>query len=235
MIIEGGYTNYGETIGILMLDTKFPRPVGDIGNAMTFPFPVRYKKVKFAYPERIVKEADATLLEPFITGARELVEEGVKAITTSCGFLAMFQKDMAEAVEVPVFTSSLIQIPFMYKLMGEKGRVGILTASKKSLTNKHFDGVGIKDIPVAVAGMDGMPEFTRVFIKNQEKMDYEKCENEMVHTAQKLVREHPDVNIVVLECTNMPPFRKKIQQAIQKPVFDIVTLTQYIYMGVKVS
>lgn len=95
MKLKGGYTNYGEAIGILMLDTRFPRAVGDIGNALSFPFPVKYKKIKFALPERVVKEADITLLEPFIEGARELEREGVKAITTSCGFLAMFQNQLA--------------------------------------------------------------------------------------------------------------------------------------------
>ena len=99
MIARGGFTNYGEELGILMLDTRFPRIPGDIGNARTFPFPVRYRKVAGASPKRVVEEGDLSLLEPFISAARELEAEGVKAITTSCGFLAMFQKEMAAAVE----------------------------------------------------------------------------------------------------------------------------------------
>lgn len=34
MKMHGGFTNYGETIGVLMLDSTFPRPPGDIGNAL---------------------------------------------------------------------------------------------------------------------------------------------------------------------------------------------------------
>jgi len=111
MKLRGGYTNYGETIGILMLHTKFPRPRGDIGNALSYDFPVRYKIVRGAHATKIMgDEPDPTLLEPFMEAARELVvADGVKAITTSCGFLAPFQKQLAVAVNIPVFASSLIQ------------------------------------------------------------------------------------------------------------------------------
>ncbi len=233
MIVKGGYTNYGEAIGILMLDTRFPRPVGDIGNALSFPFPVRYKKIKCASPQKIVREADVSLLDPFIKGAQQLEKEGVKAITTSCGFLAMFQKEMAASVNIPVFTSSLIQVPFLYNLMGKKGRVGILTASSTSLTEKHFRGVGMEDIPVAIAGMDDMEEFTGVFLGNKTDLNVKKCEKELVTKALQLINENPDVNMIILECTNMSPYRKRIQKATQKPVFDIITLVKYVYSGVE--
>lgn len=233
MKLKGGYTNYGEAIGILMLDTRFPRAVGDIGNALSFPFPVKYKKIKFALPERVVKEADITLLEPFIEGARELEREGVKAITTSCGFLAMFQNQLAASVNIPVFTSSLIQVPFIFKIMGSRGKVGIITASKASLTQKHFESVGIKKIPIVVTGMDDMEEFSRIFLGNEEDLDFEKCEKEMEIKSLQLIKENPDVKSIVLECTNMSPFRKRIQKVTQRPVFDIITLTKYIYMGIE--
>ena len=120
MIVKGGRTNYGEPIGILMLDTKFPRIFGDIGNAETFSFPVRYKRVVGATPQRVVKEADPSLIEPFIEAAKELEQKGVSAITTSCGFLAIFQDYLADAVDIPVFTSSLIQVPLVYRMLKKK-------------------------------------------------------------------------------------------------------------------
>ena len=108
MKVVGGRTNYGESIGILMLDTVFPRIPGDIGNASTFPFPVRYRVVKGASLARVVKQCDPTLIQPFVDGARELEREGVKAITTSCGFLAAFHPQITSSVNIPVFTSSLL-------------------------------------------------------------------------------------------------------------------------------
>ncbi|WP_249137594.1 hypothetical protein [Bradyrhizobium canariense] len=128
MKLRGGYTNYGETIGILMLDTKFPRPRGDIGNALSYDFPVRYKIVRGAHATKIMGDhPDASLLEPFVVAAQELEAEGVKAITTSCGFLAPFQKQLAAAVNIPVFTSSLIQAPLIHAMLPPGKIIGVFT------------------------------------------------------------------------------------------------------------
>ena len=132
MKVSGGFTNYGQDLGVLMLDTRFPRLPGDIGNARTFPFPVRYRTVRGASPARVVMDRDPALLEPFIAAARELEAEGVRAITTSCGFLAMFQRELAASVRVPVFASSLLQVPLLYAMFGTQGKAGILTARAAS-------------------------------------------------------------------------------------------------------
>ena len=237
MIAHGGYTNYGEDLGILMLDTRFPRILGDVGNAKTFPFTVRYLTVKGAVPSRIVWEPDPGLLQPFVDGARELERQGVKAITTSCGFLAMFQRELAAAVGVPVFASSLLQIPFLFSMCGKRGKVGILTARKASLGAPHFEGCGIGDIPLAVSGMDESPEFSRVFLHWGDRggadapLDVSTVKTELCAVASNLVKTDPDIRFVVLECTNMPPFRLEIQQACGRPVYDIVTLANYVHSG----
>lgn len=232
MIVKGGRTNYGEAIGILMLDTKFPRIPGDIGNALTFDFPVKYKKVKGATSQRVVREADPSLIAPFIEAARELEEEGVSAITTSCGFLAIFHKYLADAVSIPVFTSSLLQVPIVFRMLKKGQKVGIMTASRPHLTELHFKGAGIKDIPLVIYGMEEQEEFPAVFLDQKETLDIEKAESEMVQVATKMVSENPDVGAIVFECTNMPPFRKAVQQAVNLPVFDIVTLMNYVYDSV---
>lgn len=240
MIVRGGYSSYGQALGILMLDTRFPRIAGDIGNAATFPFPVRYKKVQGASPRRVVEEGDPSLLAPFIEAARELEAEGVKAITTSCGFLALFQGELAKAVHVPVFTSSLLQIPFLFRLFGSRGTVGVMTARAASLTDRHFAQCGVAGLPMAIAGMDDSPEFTKVFLEKGEPnssqaMDTQLVEAELRLAAARLVEKNPDINVIVLECTNMPPFRKAIQESSGKPVFDIITLAGYIHSGLSLD
>ncbi|TXT43221.1 MAG: hypothetical protein FD137_1899 [Spirochaetes bacterium] len=235
-LATGGYAIYGQALGILMLDTRFPRIPGDIGNASTFPFSVRYAKVRGASPKRVVREGDPSLLEPFISAAQELQAEGVKAITTSCGFLAAFQEELSASVDVPVFTSSLLQIPFLHSIFGEKGEVGVLTARAASLERRHFEQCGAAGIPCAVMGMDEFPEFSRVFLGDHcegEAVSYDilKVERELAEASAALVADHPNIRCVVLECTNMPPFRTKIQEASGKPVYDIVTLAGYVYSG----
>jgi len=230
--VYGGRTNYGEVMGIIMLETRFPRLPGDVGNASTFAFPVRYKVVKGASSQRVVKEADQALLPPFIEAARELEKEGVSAIATSCGFLAVFQRELADAVNVPLFSSSLLQAPLVSAVINKKQQIGILTARAQSLTEKHFAGAGISGIPYAVVGMDDAPEFTGVFIEGKQELDIEKCRQEIIGAAKELTRLHPTVGAVIMECTNMPPFAKDVQGAVKLPVFDMVTLINYAFSAV---
>src|SRR4051794_18491291 len=137
-----------------MLDTSFPRIPGDIGNATSFDFPVRYQVVKGASPDRLVLERDPSLLNPFIAGARDLERAGVRAITTSCGFLALFHRELADSVRVPVFSSALLQVPLVHAMLRRDQRVGILTAHSGALTEQHFVGVGwsSEKIPIKVVG-----------------------------------------------------------------------------------
>jgi len=153
--VQGGFNQYGFTVGILMLDTQFPRIPGDMGNASTFPFPVRYQRVEGADPDLVVRRGAAGLLPAFIEGAHQLQHEGVGAITTNCGFLVKFQRELAAAVRVPVFTSSLLLVPLVHRLLPPGRRVGIMTVNAAGLTQEHLTGAGIGDIPIAVAGMEG--------------------------------------------------------------------------------
>lgn len=219
-------------IGILLLDTIFPRLLGDVGNPKTFPFPVIYEKVQGAIPMRVVKERDGCLLPSFIEGAKALERRGVKAITTSCGFLAIWQKEIASAVDIPVFTSSLLQVPWAYQIAGRRGRIGVLTADVSSLTEVHFEGVGAAGIPMVVRGLNPEGEFYRVYIGNSPNIDVSKAGREMVAEASALMNEHPDISGLVLECANMTVFGKAVRETVKVPVFDIVTLTCFIWSSV---
>src|SRR5215475_8620781 len=148
--VRGGFNQYGVTVGILVLDTRFPRIVGDIGNARTFPFPVRYQRVTGADPDLVVRRGAEGLLPAFIDGARALEREGVGAITTNCGFLVKYQREMAAAVSVPMFTSSLLLVPLVHRMLGPGRRVGLMTVNSAALGPEHLAGAGIgSDIPLA--------------------------------------------------------------------------------------
>ena len=223
--VRGGFNQFGFTVGILMLDTHFPRIPGDMGNASTFPFPVRYQRVTGAIPDLVVRRGAAGLLPAFVESARQLEREGVGAITTNCGFLVKYQSEIANSVAVPVFTSSLLLVPLVHRLLPHGKRVGIMTVSAPSLTQEHLDGAGIgPDIPTAVAGMETEKEFTRVMLGNEMVLDVDACREEHVRVARRLVAEHPDIGAIVLECTNMPPYAAAIQEATGRPVYDIVGL-----------
>ncbi len=230
MRVQGGQNLYGFTVGILMLDTQFPRIVGDMGNALTFDFPVRYHRVAGASPDLVVRKSARDLLPAFIEGARFLEREGVGAISTNCGFLAKFQKEMAAAVKIPVFTSSLLLVPLVHRMLPPGRSVGVLTVDASSLSAEHLVGAGIgPDIPIVVAGLEGEKEFTRVLLDDLLTLDVEAAREEHVSVARRMIAQHPDVGAIVLECTNMPPYRADIQQATGLPVFDIVTLVRMVH------
>lgn len=222
-------TSLEPLFGIIMLDTVFPRILGDIGNPDTFAFPVRYEVVKGASSRRVVKDADPLLLQDFIDAARVLESSGAQAVATSCGFLSIFHRELVDAINVPVFSSSLLQVPLIHQVIGKGLKIGIITARKLSLTDKHLAGVGIQSYPLAIIGMDDAEEFTAVFIEGKTTIDTEKCRKEMISAAEKLIADHPDVGAIVLECTNMPPYAKDIQEVTGRPVFDVVTMINYGY------
>ncbi len=219
---------YGESIGILILDATYPCIPGNVGNASTFPFPVRYKVVKEASIERLIKQKDITLLEPFIDAAIELQEEGVKAITGACGFMALFQREVSDALDVPVFLSSLLQIPFIYQI--KKQKIGIITADSKSLTPEHFISVGVnKEIPLLIGGMEDQKEFREAILEEKGTLDSDLIEGEVVGVAKKLITENPDIGALVLECSDLPPYAHAIQKEVSLPIFDFTTMIQYVH------
>ena len=229
VIIRGGKTNYGAKIGIIMLDTVFPRIIGDIGNAGTFSFPVLYKKVSQAFPTKVVLENDSTLLTKFITAAQELEADGVKAITTSCGFLAIYQRELAASVSIPVFTSSLLQVPLAERIIAPSQKVVIVTAYKEKLSPRHLEGVGITATSPILIGMEGKTEFRNTFVHQKAAMDLDKITQEVTEVAYDIRNFYPAAGAIVLECTNLSPFKNIFKKATGLPVFDIITLVTSIH------
>ena len=210
-------------LGVVMLDTRFPRLVGDIGNPATFAFPVRHRVVAGASPSRVVRDADRSLLAPFLDAARALEAEGCVAVATSCGFLALFQKEMQAAVQVPVWTSSLLLIAGL-EAKGPAGRrVGVVTADALALTPAHLAAAGAaEDTPVE--GLSPDSPFHATLLDNRPDLDAGLAEAATVAAALRLTHRHPEVAALVLECTNMPPYADAVRAATGLPVHDITTL-----------
>jgi len=232
-LARGGFNTYGYTIGLLMLESIFPRIPGDTGNASSFPYPIRLRPVKGADYRRLVLERDPKLLQPFVEASKELEAEGVKAITTNCGFLALFQRELAAAMKVPVFTSSLMLVPMVSRMLGPTKKVGIMTVNGAALSEAHYNGVGwsSRDHPVVVSGMENEPLFTKVFAENRFEFDADQMEVDMVNVAVRLVAENPDVGAIVFECTNMPPYAHAVQKAVGLPVFHIFSLIDMVFQS----
>lgn len=233
MILKGGINICGQTLGVISLESYFPKPDGHIKHPACFDFPVLYKTVKGATIDRLIRERDPELLAPFIEAAQQLEREGVKAITGSCGFLALHQKAIADAVNIPVFMSSLIQVPLVSRMLRSDQKVGVVVANRDALSRDHLDGVGIADEPIVIAGMQDQPQFNQVILRGEsDDLDMELFEQELTEVVAKMLEANPEVGALVLECTDLSHFAPQLHQRFGLPVFDLTSLTRMVAVTV---
>ena len=216
-------------LGILMLDTRFPRIVGDVGNAASYDFPVIFRTMEgigsadavAAHPDR------PRVLAALKANAEALAAEGAVGLGTSCGFLALYQDDLSAVSPVPVVTSALFHIRDL-----KDRKVGVITASAKNLTPAHFEAVGASaDSPVV--GLPDDSSFAATFLRNGQTLDREAVEREVVAAGLELVAKHPEVDTVVLECTNLPPYKPALEKALGLPVLDVLDLLKDFYLSLE--
>ena len=215
----------GPTLGILMLNTRFPRPAGDIGNPVTFPYPVNYAVIEPATVDRIVtaEGPSGEVMDAFVDAAHGLVEEGVGALTTSCGFMAIAQRELTGRCRVPVISSSLCQIPLVQATLPAGKRVGVITIDSRQLTAAHFVGVGAPtDLPIE--GVEDGRELARVIQNDLESLDVRQAEADVIDAGRRLLAKAPEVGAIVLECTNMAPYAQTLASTLGLPVYDIIGL-----------
>ena len=229
---------YGMGLGIILLDDVYPGFPGDVRNASAFPFPIQYEVVEGVDIHALVVEKDkSACLEPILRAARNLERMGCRAIAAECGYFAWFQREVSTSVKVPVFMSSLLQVPLAQQLIGADRVVGILVARAGYLTDRHLESVGIRlgTNYVIDGAMDGQrcEEFDHLWTgglrTDPPSAVYAKAEAEFVQAGSEFFHNNPRMGAMVLECTGMPPFARALQRSIDIPVFSWGTLLDYAY------
>ncbi|EXL02763.1 aspartate/glutamate racemase family protein [Ochrobactrum sp. WV_118_8] len=215
------------SLGVIMLDTGFPRPPGDVGNPASWEMPVRFKKVSGASPDKIIRQGGAGLIEDFVIAGEALIAEGCSALVTSCGFMARHQSALSAKLAVPIATSSLLQLPMVRTVIGQERKVGVITYDEASLDDAIFAACGA-DIRTPRIGMSDGGAF-RELIEGGGTYDHAALEAEIIHAARELKSREPDLGAVVLECTNMPPFAQAVAKASGLPVFDVLSLGHWLF------
>jgi hypothetical protein len=229
---------YGMGLGIIILDDVYPGFPGDVRNASAYPFPIQYEIAEGVDIQALVHAGDKSpCLEPIQRAAKKLEKMGCRAVAAECGYFAYFQEDIAGYVGVPVFMSSLLQVPFAQQLIGQDRIVGILVAREKRLTQEHLEAVGVRpgsNYVVTGAEDDGhCPEFEHLWYEPKRTDPpgayYDKAERDFLHIAVEFYQAHPNMGAMVLECTGMQPFARTIQREIDIPIFSWGTLLDYAY------
>jgi hypothetical protein len=222
----------GEAIGILLLDTAVPFIPGDVANATTYDFPVRFKKVDgFSVARAIGK--DPSVYDALKTAAEDLVAQGVRAVTGDCGFMALHQARLADELGVPVFLSSLLQIPFMLNILGKTAKVGVITADSRSLDADLLAAAGVRSPDrLVIEGLEDRKEFFRFAIAENGMLDAAEVEAEVIATGRHIVARDDAVRALLLECSLLPPYAAALQEMVQMPVFDYITMINHVFSAV---
>lgn len=231
--------DFGESVGMIVFGQWFPAlRHGHQGYMPTYNFPIRLKFVESPQaPEDKEKEWHGWNLPEWIRCAKELEEEGVRAIVTGCGITGTIQRELSESVSTPVFTSTVLFVPLISRSLKKGQKVGILTVSAEYLTrwdNMLLRECGIDEsIPIAVAGMTESDYCEVWWSQLNSGFNPEDVEQAIVNVAKEMVFTNPDIGAIVCECTEMPPYSRAIQEATGLPVFDAVDMVNYVYSMVR--
>lgn len=219
-------------VGILMLDTAFPRPLGDIGNVGTWAFPVEICTVSGASAEKVVLDDPRALLGAFVEAGQTLISRGCAGLTTSCGFLSLMQAELKDALDVPFASSPLMQLPMIEATLPRQQRAGVLTISRDRLSAAHLRASGARP-DTALDGLDRDGAFASAIFGDHAQIDHNACRREMIAAGQRLVSVSDDIGAIVLECTNMAPYAADVSRATGRPVYSVVSFLNWFQAGLR--
>lgn len=227
--ITQGQLISGHTIGILVQDVHYPLLPGNVVNGYTYDFPVRFQVVPGANQARM-HTGDATLVPELVATAKLLEQEGCRAVCAACGYFGHFQSSVANQVDIPVYLSSIVQVPWIRVGLRSGQTIGVLCADKKNLTDSLFDACGVSREDYArcrIAGAGHLPEFSAL-LERRGHFDNEILQQELINLAKQLVCDNPDIGAILLECSDMPPYAAAIQRALALPVYDFISMIKYV-------
>lgn len=221
--------SYGHAIGILMLEYRAPFIPGDVGNASSYGYPVLFKTVAGLSLDKALS-GDPDQEKQVVEAARELQRFGVRGVSSDCGFLIAYQDAVRRQLDVPVFLSSLLQVPLVAASVD--GPIGVVVASSGGVNDRVLELAGVRDPSrIVVCGMESQPHFTESILEQGGTLDSDRIERETVDAVQRMVAEHPDMGAIVLECSLLPPYSRAVQDATGLPVFDYISMIDYFQAG----
>ncbi|WP_415920083.1 hypothetical protein [Tateyamaria sp. SN6-1] len=202
------------TVTVLQLDTRFPRVPGDVGCAETFCDTVEIIRVPQATVAQVVTSDPHSIpIAPFedaLRGARGDV------VVTSCGFLSPWQDHLAAQNDRPFISSALLALDTLPERPED---ILTLTFDAERLGPPHLRGHACD-----VQGLPADMHLRQTIANDAETLDTARAERELVDHVTQVQR--PNHRHLLLECTNLPPYKAAMARATGLPVTDILTLIE---------
>ena len=204
-------------VSLLQLDTDFLRVPGDVGCRDTFCEPLEIIRIPNATVDQIVTDQPSQIdLSPFLDAI--VAAEG-DIIATSCGFLAPFQSQLQAVTDRPVIASALDQLVDIADFFNAD-EVGILTFDAGKLGKNHLPASAV-DFANRIYGLAANSHLRDVISNDRRDLDITLATQD-VQSALRPCLDQP-IKALVLECTNLPPYKAAIRQMLDVPIFDILS------------
>ncbi|MFK7902693.1 MAG: hypothetical protein AB8B49_07595 [Nitratireductor sp.] len=208
-------------ISVLQLDTHFPRVAGDIGCHETFQCELEIIKVPNASVAKIVTDTPQEIeLAPFVEAASKATGD---LITTSCGFLAPFQDALVNECKAPFIGSALEQLRSLQKTHTPQ-ELKIFTFDASKLNRAHLPN-GCEAFESSIIGLDEHSHLRNVIENDLLELDPKKAKADIDLIANEFGK---NTKSVLLECTNLPPYKVEMNKNKSIKIFDILTAIEAI-------
>lgn len=219
----------GYSVGILYLDNVwYPLMPGNVVNASTYDFPVRMKAVPNLDTPKL-HSGNPILVKEIIKAAKELEKEGVRAISSACGFFGHFHRQVADVMNIPVCLSSLVQVSWIKTALKSNQKIGVLTANASAITDDLLKSCYVYDSSILVIkDLRNEPHFSAI-MEDRGSFDNTEVRKEVVKAACELVEENANIGAFLLECSDTPPYASDIQKAVGLPVYDFITMIKWLH------
>lgn len=226
---EGTENKAGFTVGVLMLNTRFPRLYGDIGNPGSLDCDMIIRRVEAASVANIVSDqAPEQNIQEILLQAGDELQQQADLLVTSCGFLSTMQTQLSERYSVPVIASSLVLLPFIRSVYGSAW-LGVLTFDSRKLNATHFNGWF--DERIVIGGIENGQELYRVIRQDETELDVEQAEMDVLQAIDALLNRQPEISVLILECTNLSPYKQAIRRHTGLPVYDLMSAIDWVRLA----
>ena len=210
-------------VSVLQLDTRFCRVPGDVGCADSYVNDPEIIRVPRASVADVVSDQPNQIdLDPFLKAIEQATGD---VIVTSCGFLSPFQGELQNVTDKPVIASVLNMLSDLKVPKGAE-RSSVLTFDATRMVETHFPNpYSAGDFHVVGLRPDN-PLRQRIVGDVPDRFVPSDMQDAVIHDFAAAMT--PKTETVILECTNLPPYKPQMRRNRNVRIVDILSAIEHI-------